>query len=424
MIRRRILVTPREIAGVASGLQHVLTERGQRVDVLLRWSHPFGYDVTPFGSRLLRRLAAAVLEEERAQHPRLQRGVSLMVRIALLPLIAVRYRAVVFIGPDTLLRGGLDRRLLRRCGVRIVTVFCGSEARPPYLDGWYARASSSMSLDDTRTAVTRSRERVQRAERDSTYVVTHAGCAQFQQQPFLDWTFVGFAQRPGVNRGEADEPLRSTPRLLHAPSDPQMKGTHDIRSAVAQVRSEGLDVDYLEITGRPNAEVQGLLRTADLVVDQLYSDYVLPGFASEAARAGVAVLVFGYAAGLVESAAQRTAGPTEHYAHPTELLPRLRRYLVDAMQRAEVADSLHDFVTSGHWSPAAIGERWERILMGTVDADWFDQPGEIVYPFGCAVSAEDAAAFLRRYLDRYGVAALELDHHPALISALRTIAGR
>ena len=161
-----------------------------------------------------------------------------------------------------------------------------------------------------------------------------------------------------------------------------------------------------------------LLRGADLVVDQLYSDSLLPGLATEAARSGTAVLVLGYAAALIEDAAARTGAPTAHYAHPDDLLVRARRLLTDPEHRASVAAELHAFVTVGHWSAAAIGQRWERIITGDADPAWYDVPTEIVYPYGCAVSARDDVAFLRSYIDRFGAAALELDHHPQLAGAL------
>jgi len=197
-----------------------------------------------------------------------------------------------------------------------------------------------------------------------------------------------------------------------------MKGTHEIRAAMGALDDEGIDFDYVEVSGRSHAEVLELVRGADLVVDQLYSDSLLPGLATEAARAGTAVLVLGYASDLIADAAARTGAPTAHYAHPDDLLTRLRRLLTDPEHRASVAADLHAFVTVGHWSADAIGARWERIVTGDADPAWYDVPAEIVYPYGCAVSARDDAVFLRRYVERFGAAALELDHHPRLAAAL------
>ncbi|MDQ1708888.1 MAG: hypothetical protein QOG49_273 [Frankiaceae bacterium] len=417
--RQRILVTPREIAGVAGGLQQALGSRGRTVDVLLRWRHPFAYAIDPIASRPLRAASALVVEDEGAANPRLRTGVSLAVRLLLLPVIAARYGAVVFVGPDTLVRGGWDRRVLRRLGVNIVTVFCGSDARPPYLDGWFAGAGAPATLEEARAAVTRTRERVQAAERDSTYVVNHAGSAQFHRAPFLDWTVVGFAQRHELAPAAPAHARAAGPlRVLHAPSDLRMKGTQQIRVAIDRLHAEGIEFDYMEVSGRSHAEVQQLLQGADLVIDQLFSDAVLPGLATEAARAGTAVLVCGYAASLVADAARRTGAPVDHYAHPDELVPALRRLLTDSAHRASVADQLHAFVTTGHWSAGAIAARWERILAAAPDDAWFDQPATIEYAAGCAVSEHDRVAYLRAYVGRFGPAALELDHHPALAAVV------
>ena len=45
-------------------------------------------------------------------------------------------------------------------------------------------------------------------------------------------------------------------------------------------------IKFIEITGRPNQEVLELISTCDFVIDQLYSDMAMVGFATEAAFFG------------------------------------------------------------------------------------------------------------------------------------------
>ena len=57
--------------------------------------------------------------------------------------------------------------------------------------------------------------------------------------------------------------------MVHAPSNPRIKGTVHVRRAVEDLRSAGLDFEYVEITGMSHAEAKAQYQRADLVVDQL-----------------------------------------------------------------------------------------------------------------------------------------------------------
>lgn len=422
MGRSRILITPREIAGIAAGLQDGLTGLGHDVDVMLRWRHPFEYRFTEPRALLARCAARVMIESEDSRFRKINHAVSLAVRFALLPLIAMRYDAVVYIGPDTLLRNGLDRRWLSRRGVRTVTVFCGSEARPPYMDGWFGGLGAERDqLERARAEVIINHKRVQAAERESTYVVNHPGTAQFHEQRFVDWTILGFPTTPGPLPTRRAHAPRPSLRVLHAPSVPRMKGTEEIRAAVAALAVEGVTLDYVEITGRPHADVMELLGTADLVVDQLYSDALLPGLATEAARSGVPVLVFGHAETLLHEIAERAVAPTIHYHRPSRLLDELRRVVTDDDYRMQIQTSLEAFV-QGWWSPDRVAARWSLLLEGKPDDAWFDDPADFAYVGGCAISKQDLTTFLRAYVERFGSEGLALGHAPATEAAILDVA--
>lgn len=420
----RILIGPREIAGVATGLQHVLTGQGFEVDVFLRWSHPFGYRHHGSRSGLLRLLARTAIEPHDSPTGRGRRLTSLVARVALVPLIRYRYGAVVYLGPDTLLRGGRDRRWLTRSGVRTVTVFLGSEARPPYLDGAFAHGSTPAELDAVRSLAIATRARVRRAESDSTYVVNHPGTGQFHWRPFVDWTALGYPT-PDVSAAETGQSPRgehARPVLLHAPSDVLMKGTDGIREAVAELEQEGLDFEYVELSGRPHADVLAAVRASDLVVDQLYSDSLLPGLATEAARLGTPVVVFGYASELLGPLGERAGVPTAHYAHPGQVTAVLRHLLSDPSARAALAADLASCVR-GTWSTREQGRRWATVVTGRPEPSWLNQPDTTPYAHGCAIEEGKLVRFLENYLGALGDEALCLEDSPNTRAAVVRLAG-
>jgi glycosyltransferase involved in cell wall biosynthesis len=71
-------------------------------------------------------------------------------------------------------------------------------------------------------------------------------------------------------------PPRSTPfshddpvRVLHAPSDREIKGTHYLVDAIERLKGEGFPVELLMLESVPHEQVVAFCEQADLAVDQL-----------------------------------------------------------------------------------------------------------------------------------------------------------
>lgn len=61
---------------------------------------------------------------------------------------------------------------------------------------------------------------------------------------------------------------RRRPVVMHAPSNPRLKGTATIEEALTRLEASGV-VEYRRIEGVPNAQMPAVLAEADIVVDQL-----------------------------------------------------------------------------------------------------------------------------------------------------------
>lgn len=61
----------------------------------------------------------------------------------------------------------------------------------------------------------------------------------------------------------------SVPRVVHAPSNPVLKGTPIIRLALSQLKRKGYEFKYTEIRGRENKEVLSELTQSQIAIDQL-----------------------------------------------------------------------------------------------------------------------------------------------------------
>lgn len=87
--------------------------------------------------------------------------------------------------------------------------------------------------------------------------------------------------------GHEGRPLR----LVHAPNHPHFKGTRYLEAAVERLRSEGVAIELVMLSGVSNEEVLRLIRDADLVVDQLISG-AFGYFAVEAMAMGKPVMCY------------------------------------------------------------------------------------------------------------------------------------
>jgi len=64
-------------------------------------------------------------------------------------------------------------------------------------------------------------------------------------------------------------------KVLHAPSNPTVKGTALVRAAVKKLKVEGYDFEYIELMNRPNSEVLANLESSHIVLNQFYA--AMPG---------------------------------------------------------------------------------------------------------------------------------------------------
>lgn len=89
---------------------------------------------------------------------------------------------------------------------------------------------------------------------------------------------------------QLEHPRREKPLVLHAPSDPHIKGTAIIEQALEELRSR-FDFDYRVVKNLPHAEALKLYADADLVIDQALAGWY-GGFAVEVMAMGKPVAAY------------------------------------------------------------------------------------------------------------------------------------
>jgi len=419
----RVFVGPLEVAGIGLGLVQGLREGGTAADLVCAYGHRYAYgdDVPPgWLARVWMRLGRwrVALPRRRLLAKASAFALQQIVGWFVLVWAMRRYDAFVFLYGETITNTRVELALLRAAGKRVVVVFVGSDSRPPYIDGGLFPADRPFDARAAQRATRRQQLKVARLERAATVCVNAPAAAHFHRRRFVNWFALGIPRHVPTSPAGApgDATAAATVRLLHSPSLPVLKGTAQIRACVERLRAKGLDVDLVTIEGRPNAEVLQALRDCDLVLDQLYSDTPMAGFATEAASLGRPVLVGGYRA---EGAARDLAGlplPPSCFVPPERFEAVLEHLVRDRAAREALGAAAQAFVRA-HWTPAATAQRLLRMLRGDVPQAWWCDPARVDYLHGCGLSESTAREHVRVLVERCGPAALQLDDKPALRQA-------
>lgn len=390
-----------EVAGYYHQLAEGLRALGLQVDHVTLRPHPFGYsrEPAPFQRRVHRLVALG----DRSRVLRLP--VESMVRLALLVYAITRYDSFIFGYRNSFLIGW-DLPLLRLFRKRVISVFHGSDSRPPYLDPVTSRG---LSPNELVRATKRTWRVCRRFERWSHWIVCNPMSAHFFQRPVVIFQKVG-TPTPAVDV----EPYRTTdtPILLHAPSDLDAKGSPHIRAAITSLRRKGYRFEYIELFGRSNSEVIRAIDDSAFVIDQLYSDTTLAGFATEAAARGKASVVGGQCLqelfGLLGDGSDQVAEFTTQQDLETSL-----QHLLDNPSKAiELGRKARHFVTA-EWSTVRVAERVYSLISDHPTDDWLFDPGTIECTCGMLPQTQ-VNTLVASVIQVGGKQALRLSSHPRL----------
>ena len=330
-----------------------------------------------------------------------------------MPWAVVRYDVFIFYGHDSFLRYR-DLPILKALGKRVIYIFQGSDHRPPYLNGRSVRQIDDRGPGWLARETLRTKKRIERVERHADAIVAHSASAQLHARPFLQYLAIGIPFA-----GQLD-PVQSRPgnhrpiRILHSPTDPVSKGSDHIRAAVERIQSSGHEVEFVELRGRPHAEVIAEVERASFVVDEMFSDTPMAGFGVEAAWHGKAVAVSGLFADQVSDDLPAELIPPTAFVLPDQLDATIERLVVDDEYRQDLGGRARAYVST-RWAPADVAKRFLTVIAGRAPAEWWYEPARLRYFGGWGMPTAMVRKGVRTILAEGGVSALRLDHHPDLL---------
>lgn len=333
-------------------------------------------------------------------------------------------QTIVMIGGKGFFGGGLEYAFFRLLGKRVVHVFVGTASRPRYLSGYAkvvvkAGRVNQKELNRLARRTRRQARRIRSISRHASVVIENPLCGHFHERAFVNWFKLGIPcdvaaleQQPRITNATPPR-VEGKVRVLHCPSSPEVKGSAQIQQVVEKLIREGLPIEFRQVTNVPRAQVLHEIAVSDFVVDQLYSDSPLAGFAAEASAFGKAAIVGGYGWQLFSDFLRPEELPPTTTCHPDDLENCIRQLVLDPARRAEAGCQVREFLLR-QWSEEVFAEKLARIVSGEIPADWMFSPTQVRYAHGVGLEEIEARRLIGVLVERFGVASLRVGHIPGL----------
>ena len=426
---KRIFIGMKEISGYYGQLAKGLREKGYAVTFFCGDEHPYGYECSKESQPGL----VALYMKARALRARTPRkklfrkllyvGGSCVLGSLFFCWAILKHDVFLFAFGSSILQGNRDLPLLKLFGKRVIcNIAHGSDARPPYVDGAYLDDDGQhLDIHVLENLTENLRKRCDFIGRHADLVLGAPLTCHFISVPIINLFQFGlpYNLRRFPESGPKNE---SAIRILHCPSHPQAKGTPRIREAIRSLQQKGLNLCLMEVIGQPNSVVLQELARCDFVVDQLYSDTPMAGFATEAAWFGKPAVVGGYGWDILKKHIPEDMFPPSQICYPDELEEAIERLVTDETYRLELGERARLFVQE-KWSAECVAEKYIRLIGGNIPDEWFTDPKDVIYMHGGGLPEEKVKEIVRNLIFAKGVKALQLADRPELERAFVEFAG-
>ncbi|UQZ91307.1 hypothetical protein C4J81_18590 (plasmid) [Deltaproteobacteria bacterium Smac51] len=424
--RRRIFIGLAEVGGGASALCTGFRRLGHVCDFYSLTEHPFKYGGQAH-NLLIRLLQKTHLEWEKSfnlkRHWRrlFWKWVSKVLLAFFLCYCIVKYDDFIFYFGATFFRGGQDLPVLKFFRKKITFMYCGSDSRPPYLNGKNINLSAPEKVGELAEMTRQLKSKILWAEKYADHIIDSPPQALFHERRYISILSIGFASEINGAVSEIGTGVSSAHvKIIHSPSHQQSKGTCEIRRMIERLKKK-YSIEYMEVVNQPNSVVKTLLSECDFVVDQLWSDTPMAGLAAEAAFFGKPAVVGGYYADFVngENFPEGHLPPTV-YVHPDRVEAAIEKLTADALYRLRLGAEAKRYVEA-NYKPEHTAGRVLQVIEGTFPPQWLLDPCDIDYLTGYGMAERDFKRMVKALVDWGGVQALGLADKPELEHAFMEI---
>ncbi len=296
---------------------------------------------------------------------------------------------------------------------KIIFVFLGSDARPPYIDGALASINDFNNTRNLLKITRKQKKDIKKIEKYSDIIINHPPRSHFHEKNIISLLCLGMPIDIENGKTGKRESVNGDIKILHCPSLPEAKGTRKIGLAIKSLLKKGYPIRFIEIKGKPNSVVLRAIRDCDFVVDQLYSNNPMPRFVSEAAVFKKPAVICGYYYKEIHKILPKEKIPPSFYCHPDELEAAIEKLIVDEAFRIKLGKKAYDFIKN-QWNPKIVAARYIRIIDGNVPVSWIYDPANVTYLHGAAICEKKAKQLVKSVIDSGGKAALRVSDKPEL----------
>lgn len=337
-----------------------------------------------------------------------------ILKIVLFPWFLYRYDVFIFSANYSYLGMHIDRFILNLLNKTTVDVALGSDARPPYLNGgcvgkntWKVRLETYFK-----------KKKIAKKVKYTTYLIDTPTTSQFNTRPYIPFLHMGFPFFCADSKN--DITMNEKPLILHAPSNPKIKGTNIIRGVIQELQDEGqFEFEYKELSGMPHSEVLKELKRCCFVINELYSDTLMSGLDAEAAWFGKLSVIGGYSFVMIENSLIDVDVPPTYRIKPSK--DELKKAIVDLLSNSEKCNNIgaeaQQFVKR-NWSSKAVAQKFLDLADGKMPKTFFRSPYDDRDFHGCGVSDSDRRIMICDLVNKFGEKSLCLEDKPKLKEGL------
>lgn len=422
----KIFLGTKETSGYFHGLQQGFLKLGYDCLFISKSEHVFKYQVE---KRLYVKLLQYVNKQagkwsfkEKPVAKIFWHSISELLMLPVFVYAIFSYDIFIFISGSSFLRNNIDLPILKLFRKKVIFLYVGSDARPPYIDGSSMAIDSGRDIKECIKLTKRIRKKIKWSERFADYIIAHPGYAHFFSKEIILGLCMGIPRELSINEQRCIAKPDGMIKIVHSPSHPEAKGTPIIRSVIASLQRKGYNIEFIEITGQPNSVVLDYLAKCDFVVDQLYSDTPLASFANEAALFAKPAVVGGYYADYIRNDFPEDEIPPSEFVHPDRIEQAIERLIVDEKYRLELglrAKVFADF----HQKPERVAQRFLCLINDSIPPEWIYEPNQINYFFGSGLSENRMKELIHAVVEVGGTEALQLDHNVSLKNKLLELVG-
>ena len=427
----KILIGPHDIAGYYSNLAKGLKQIGSNCDFITYVNHSFNYGGETKEPFLLKLTKYANTYVNISKYPYIITKIAKIFAIVFSTIWAINaiiiYDVFIFGFGKSLMIYNIDLVLLKYLNKKVISNMAhGSEARPIYIDGFFQSYDGSYypSINKIITGAINSKKLVEKHQRLSTFLIgAPYSTSYFAEKKFINSFALGIPYEYTINNFITNKSKNvSICRILHSPSHPAAKGSPKIIEAINNLKKRGYEIELIIIQGKSHSEVIYEIERCDFIVDQLYSDTPLAGFATEAAWFGKPAIIGGYGINSLKKYITSGMWPPSKICKPDEIEQAIETMIVNKEDRLLLGQQASEFVRS-KWSITNVAFRYKQIIEDNIPEDWWLNPYDVIYLEGAGQSSDITKKNIKDIVSKSGVKSLQLSHRPDLEKAFLEFAG-